>query len=405
MKKMKKQLFLLLTTIITLNSYSQIVFEKGYYINNSNQRIDCLIKNIDWKNNPVSFQYKTSENSNSKTITIKLAKEFGIYNTSKYYRTTVQIDRSSKNVNYLSLDRNPIFKEEELFLKVLLEGKSNLYEYSSNNLIRYFYNKENADIEQLIFKNYKTKKSTIRKNNRFRQQLWNNVRCPNMKMSEIKRIDYKKSDLLIYFTEFNKCNNHELTYLDQKNEKILFSLTLRPRVNNSSLKMQDHATNTLSTDFGTKIGIGFGLEAEFLLPFNKNKWSLLVEPTYRSFKSKKPTNINGLGGTVMAEIDYNSVELPIGLRHYFFLNNSKFFVNASFVFDFSYKSSLEFTRGSDVLTFEINKGNNWAAGIGYKYNDKYSLEISHQANRELLQTTTRVVNYRTFSVIFGYTLF
>jgi len=39
-------------------SYSQISFEKGYFINNTNQRISCYIKNSDWKNNPTEFVYK-----------------------------------------------------------------------------------------------------------------------------------------------------------------------------------------------------------------------------------------------------------------------------------------------------------------------------------------------------------
>ena len=49
---MKKNLLLLLVSILTVNVYSQISLEEGYYIDNSNQKINCLIKNLDWKNNP-----------------------------------------------------------------------------------------------------------------------------------------------------------------------------------------------------------------------------------------------------------------------------------------------------------------------------------------------------------------
>ena len=77
---MKKQLLFLLTIILSFNCYSQISFEKGYYINNSYQKTNCLIKNIDWKNNPT--------------------------------------DRSSEIMDDLNNDKNPTFKEEKLFLKV-----------------------------------------------------------------------------------------------------------------------------------------------------------------------------------------------------------------------------------------------------------------------------------------------
>ena len=45
---MKTQLLILLITILSFNCYSQIKYQKGYYINNDGQKTDCLIKNVDW---------------------------------------------------------------------------------------------------------------------------------------------------------------------------------------------------------------------------------------------------------------------------------------------------------------------------------------------------------------------
>jgi len=190
---MKKQLLFLAITILSFNCYSQIKFEKGYYINISNQKIECLIKNLDWKNNPIAFKYKLSENSEPKDSNIKAVKEFGIYNVSKYITRTVKIDKSSENFSYMSNDKNPIFKEEQLFLKVLVEGKSNLYEYTNSNLIRYFYNIENSNIEQLIYKSFKTSDNKVGKNNRFKQQLWNDLKCSTIKTNKVKNLEYNKN--------------------------------------------------------------------------------------------------------------------------------------------------------------------------------------------------------------------
>lgn len=82
--KIKKQLVFILTAILSLNCYSQISFEKGYFVDNNNQKTTCLIKNIDWANNPTEFEYKLSKNNETKKLTIKLVKEFGVNNTSKY---------------------------------------------------------------------------------------------------------------------------------------------------------------------------------------------------------------------------------------------------------------------------------------------------------------------------------
>ncbi len=44
---MKQKLLVVFTTILSSNCFAQILFEKGYYIDNSNLKIDCFIKNIE----------------------------------------------------------------------------------------------------------------------------------------------------------------------------------------------------------------------------------------------------------------------------------------------------------------------------------------------------------------------
>ncbi|MBD0850879.1 porin family protein [Maribacter arenosus] len=408
---MKNQLIILLTIVLSLNSYSQISYEKGYFIDNANQKINCLIKNSDWKNNPTEFEYKLSEKSDSKNATIRSIKEFGIDNNSKYIRSTVEIDRSSEIVNFLSNDMNPNFNKETLFLRVLVEGKANLFEYVDSNLKRYFYSKENSNIEQLVFKSYTTINNTVGKNNRFRQQLWNDLKCPYFKMGKFESLNYKKKELVRLFNDYSECHNIDLVHFEPKQKRDLFNLTIRPRLNSSSLEIQNSISSSRNIDFGSKIGFGFGLETEFILPFNKNKWAFAIEPTYQTFKSKKTTNVSFVsGGEILAEVEYSSVEVPVSLRHYFFLdNNSKIFVDASFIFDLSSKSLLTFKRadGSSLDNdLEIDSRNNLAFGIGYKLQDKYSLEMRYQASRELLgDYSFWDADFKTLSIILGYSLF
>ena len=409
---MKKQLLCLLTIILCLNCYSQIRFEKGYYLDNSNQKTECLILNIDWKNNPTEFEYKLSENSKSEKTTLKTVKEFSIYNISKYIRSTVNIDRSSENSEDLSKERNPIFKEEELFLKVLVEGKSNLYEYTEGNLIRYFYTKENSKIEQLVFKSYTTTESEIVKNNQYRQQLWNDLKCPNINLSRIESIDYTKKDLVRFFTEYSECNNSSLTNFESKQKQDLFNLTLRPRLNSSSLSIENNNSfsNNKGADFGNNLGFGFGIEAEYILPFNKNKWAIAIEPLYQKFKSEKTTIASNVtGGIIIAKVDFSSIEVPVSVRHYFFLNNSsKIFANISYTFDFKLNSSLDFKRAdnSNYSSLEIKARNFFSIGMGYKLKDKYSIEIRYQPSGGILEEYQNWnSDFKSVSIIFGYSFF
>jgi len=314
---MKKQIFLFVITILSFNCYSQISFEKGYYINNSNQKITCLIKNIDWKNNPTEFKYRLSENGEIQNATIQNVKEFGFFNTSKYIRQTVDIDKSSDLLKNLSKEKTPVFEEEELFLKILVEGKANLYEYSESNMLRYFYKTENSEIKQLVHKSYRIQ-DYILKNNQFRQQLWNDLKCPNMKIRRVENIDYKKNDLIKFFTNYSKCNDDDLNFVEQKEKRNLLNLTIRPRLISSSLVVENTIRDA-NSDFGNKIGFGLGLEAEYILPFNKNKWSIFAEPTYQTFKGEENVEISNVsGGMLETKVDYKSIEVPVGIRNYFF---------------------------------------------------------------------------------------
>ena len=75
---MRKKILLSIILLLNYYGFSQVNFEKGYFITNSDEKIDCLIKNRDWKNNPIDFEYKLSDNDKFISTNIKLVKEFGI---------------------------------------------------------------------------------------------------------------------------------------------------------------------------------------------------------------------------------------------------------------------------------------------------------------------------------------
>ena len=391
-----------------MESYSQIYFENGYYINNLNQKIECQIKNEDWKNNPTEFEYKVSGTSESQKAQIGAVKEFAIYKGSKHIRATVHIDRSRDDVQNLTLDRNPLFKTEELFLKVLIEGQANLYEYVDGNLKRYFFNVENSDIEQLVFKKYKLLDNKIGANNQFKQQLWKDLQCSSITLNDVERLSYKKNELIKFFEKYYQCSNLEITTHIPQASSDWFQVSLRPRVSHSSLSIRNNPSSSKDTDFGNKLGVGLGLEFEFILPFNKNKWAIILEPTYQSYvadQTKDAANVSG--GKLMAEVAYKSIEIPFGLRHYFFLNDtSKLFLNISYVFDMAIDSSLELKRGDGVIIddMKVNASNYLAVGAGYKLNDKYSVELRYFTNRTILgDYVFWHSDYKSMSLIFGYT--
>ncbi len=405
----KKLLVIALITISCVGSYSQIIFENGYFINESNNKIECLIKNIDWKKNPTEIEYKLSQNDTVQIASIQTVKEFGIYNVSKYIRAITNIDRSSDQIDKMNSERNPNFREELLFLKVLIEGQASLFLYIDGNLTRLFYKLNDSEIHQLVYKRYLIN-DKISENSYFKQQLFLQLKCEEIGLNDIERIRYSKRDLEKLFIKYNECISSNYVNYEPKQKKDLFNLTIRPGINYSSLEIQNSMTGLKDTDFGGNIGIRFGIETEFILPYNKNKWGIIIEPTYQYYKSEQSEEANNIsGGIIVSKVDYKSIELPVGVRYYFYLNDkSKLFTNISYVFDFSNNSSIKFLRNDDSMLSElkVKARTNLALGIGYKYKNRCSIEIRYNTNREILDDYIYWnSNYNSLNIIFGLSMF
>lgn len=362
---MRKQLLILLIFISTINIYGQTSFEKGYFINNTGKKTECLIKNIDWKDNPIDFKYKLLENGKIENATIESVQEFGIYNKSKYNRFKVNIDLSSKNITDLTTVKKAVFVEKTLFLKVLVEGKANLYFHDNNNLITFLFKTETSDIEQLVYKRYKTDDNRVGYTKEYQQQLWLNLKCSSIPINLIKNTTYHKNELINLFVKYNECENSEFTNYEKKD---LFNFTIRPGIRSSSLSMTNNSSELRSLDFGNTLSFQAGFELEFIMPFNNNKWALILEPTIQSFKPEITSNIGTIDFVVEEKViaDYKSIEIPIGFRHYFYLNkDSNFFINASYVLDFNTSSKIDFQTQNDE---EIRQSNYLALVISIKTN-------------------------------------
>ena len=324
------KIIILSTFLCMVNSilFGQNNFEKGYFIDNNEAKIECLIKNFDWKNNPVDFEYKLTATDVPKKNNLTTAKEFGVYGYSKYIRADVNIDLSSNRIADLTTNSNPVWTLQRIFLKVLIEGKATLYYYEDVDLKRFFYSVSGSTINQLVYRDYLQKNSDLQiaTNYRFRQQLYSDIRCANTNIKSIERINYNQSELEKYFVSYNSCEGEDISKTYQKENRENFNLKITSGINYASLTLKNTVLNTFDTNFNSNISFILSIEGEFILPFHKNNWSLLANSMYFGYHSKQ--NISG--GTT--SINYESIEFSLGVRHYIFLNtNTRIFLNGIYV--------------------------------------------------------------------------
>src|SRR5690606_20267227 len=132
---------------------------------------------------------------------------------------------------------------------------------------------------------YITPERNIGYNSNFRQQLFNDLKCEGITIADFKSLNYKIKELVKSFTNYNKCADPEFVHIESKQRKDLFNLSLRPGLSQNSFSVESSTFDTRNRNFESSVNFRFGVEVEFILPYNKNKWGIVIEPTWRDFKS------------------------------------------------------------------------------------------------------------------------
>lgn len=405
---MKK--ILILTLFITTNIFSQVVFESGYFITNSSEKVNCLIKHLDWLNNPTEFYYKLVGEGEIKQESIDNVTEFVVNGKVKFLRAKVDLDISSNDINKLDINRSPNFISKEVFLKVLIEGRASLFSYVIAGDENFFYMMDDSSIKPLVHKLFfvDEKRDRVSSNDAYKQELLNNLQCLDINESRIKKLSYKRDELIDLFTNYNGCIGVDFKNYNKKNKakRDLFNLSFRAGLRNNSFNVKRDALNR-ELDFGSILSYRIGLEAEIILGFNNNKWAIIIEPTIQNFRSsKKTTDLVAVNmfNTNEAELDFSSIEIPVGIRHYFFLNeNLKLFANALYSFDVSNDSKIDFDTVSDLEVFRQGFA---VLGAGLVFKKKINFELRHGFNRDNFWNNENYnSNYSNLSFIIGYNFF
>lgn len=400
-------LFLFMTSVLT----AQVAFEKGYIIDNSGNKVECFIKDLEWSNNPTEFQYKLTEDSNEIiTGTLNSIQIFALGNHTKYKNVTVGVDKASNKTANMSKHYEPDFVTETVFLKWLVEGSVNLFNYQNNQTQRFFYSIDDKKIEQLVYKKFLLNSNSVSLNDSFKKQLYDNLKCETMSISDSRMLAYEERDLTEFFQKYNVCSNSESKVYKGTKNKGKFNFSAKVGYFSSSLNIDYEekflAQDRQSAELDSKSSIRIAAEVEYVLPTNNNKWAVFLEPGYQAYKASK-TYSGGNFATFeqTVTVDYQYVDVPVGLRHYMFLNtNSKLFLSVAFVFVLDLSEKVDYEDNNGPLDLPINSSANLCFGLGFSYLNRFSVEARISTPRDI--TSGKILftsKYRTTAgLVLGY---
>lgn len=329
---------IILFIFLTLTSFGQSSFKKGYYITNEGVKNEGFIMNFNEKKFEEIVFKTTIEAIDILKIEKERLSEFSIGNT-KYFKKNVNIELLENKMLAKHQNNTEIFKTEVKNLFIKLEFSSvNLALYSHTDEFEntYFFIDSNNNLELLEYKKIVKDGKQI-KLNKYRNYLFKNFKLNDTSGSDDKlalgKMKYKLNDLINYFEAYSYQNNQTITVFNDNNRYFKDAINITPKLGYTSLSQK---TNNEVSYYNTKFSnntLNFGVDLELFVnsPVKSSSFILSYNKILNSKSESKfifgegnPENTD-----VIQEFSMNILEFKY--RYYFQLSQNNFmYINGGF---------------------------------------------------------------------------
>ena len=400
---------LLLATVLLLSSmsvYSQKI--NGYIVKNDGERIECHVFNSGNEEATTFYMYILPGNSKSQKMDLAAVKEFGLDNGQKFIRELIQIDVSSDRIKRAEeAEYLPEFQEGHAYLKVLYEGpRASLYSYFDEGRMFFYYKVRESNIALLFYKQYRVEVDgghikEIIVDNTYKEQLSTAFKPDDPKM--MKRLTYTKKSLMRFFETVNQAEVGSAPILYKKISQGYFRANVSGGLNFNNYLIQNLDYSQVIV-FPQKLSFTYGLEFEYILPYNKHRWGLFLGANHSSYQSSDASKV-GNDNLTDFEINYKAFDFPMGIS----LNvpvykNISVFSKVGFVPQLITESSYLTLGAKDYhYAFESVGSAVFTAGVRV---GRFSAEYRYFTNRNITQNIySRGSTLAQSSILVGVSLF
>lgn len=382
---------LLALLLCAVAAAAQVAYERGHYVDNDGERHEGYVLNEGWSDIPTMFKFSPDGRQRSaKTVTVRDASEFGVGDVVKYVRAKVPLDVSRLLDPAVPRVKEPAREEFITFLRVLIEGEASLYEFEERRITEYYFDAPGLPITPLVYNLYQDKTGATRKNARYRQQLTTGLHCDREGWQNDSYVKYDDSDLAALFVAYNRCHGVDYDNYFFKSSTSRLRVFAGVGVEHITASYISGTASGRLVLAGAPLLIAFdptlsytaSVTAEYTLPLDDNRWSILVAPLYRRFRGTLE------GEPFFSEATLSELNLPVGLRYYVQPGlRSRVFAGAYLSTNVDAGSNFTL-RGNEPQALR-GAVMHWSAGVGYEFAGKLSAELRYSSPDEILRVTGR----------------
>ncbi|MBN1387075.1 MAG: hypothetical protein JW965_01425 [Bacteroidales bacterium] len=303
--------------LIILVSFSHIslinaqkCYLEGKIINNENKEVSGFIDYRNWKYNPVIVSFMADVNETPRTFSPATLRSFSV-NNEKFISAVVTIERTPHKFDELLISGERITSEEQVFLRVLVEGETALYYYNEKQSGKHFYMKKGAGGKIIELEQYSAITEIEGKNelvvkDEYKSQLVNLMYDCEIIIPLIHLADYTMEDLTEIVGEYNRCSGKDMYYVAEL-PSVEFYFVMSAGLSAFHVDFYGSGSYDLAAaEFPVSYRPSAAMGLEIVFPFARKAFSIYNELGISTFDNHD--EIHWFNN----EDDYENVEMDIG---------------------------------------------------------------------------------------------
>lgn len=327
---MRKFLFNIIALLV-INAFAsgQSNFVKCVVLNNNGDSVYGNIDYLNWKNNPQTIRFKNAANE-EKTFDASSIMGFYVPSVNEIYTSfTIKVDmlpmqqEEAIENSYIDTTTQPT---RAFLLQLIMHPALRLYEFMINNKDHYYFIKGNGEPIELIHHYlYDESAKQIYEDKTYREQLSGLfISCPSIN-GKLEAMKFRETEIVDIFRKYLQCSFPGSAPVIKNKDLIPVKFGIVGGIMLNTFHFVGSGISLVDDNYSNNLSPVLGVSLDIGLPRNRNKWHIVNELIYKSYKTSSSfTRPYGSGYTVTSDValSFSYAQLNTIVRYVFESNRS-----------------------------------------------------------------------------------